>query len=211
MDVKVKNRRVKSVSRNLPLEHRRGAPGSQSRAHGNVLLAFGANSDGPWGAPAETFARALAELERHGVRLTSVSPLYETVAVGQTRQAPYLNGVALVTTSLPAPALLRLMKQIEARAGRRGGRPWGSRTLDLDIIDYKGLISNWRLRRREWRQTGARPLMLPHPMAHERPFVLKPLLDVAPNWRHPTLQRSARELWRGVASRREGRVLRRLP
>ncbi len=211
MDAKVKNRRVKIVSRNLPLEHRRGAPGSQSRAHGNVLLAFGANSDGPWGAPAETFVRALAELERHGVRLTSVSPLYETEAVGQTRQAPYLNGVALVTTSLPAPALLRRMKQIEARAGRRGGRPWGSRTLDLDIIDYKGRISNWHPRRRAWRQTGARPLMLPHPRAHERPFVLKPLLDIAPNWRHPTLQRSVRELWRGVASRREGRVLRRLP
>lgn len=211
MDVKVRNRRVKSVSRNLPLEHRQGASGSQLRAHGNVLLAFGANSDGPWGTPAETFARALAELERHGVRLTSVSPLYETEAVGQTRQAPYLNGVALVTTSLPAPALLRLMKQIEARAGRRGGRPWGSRTLDLDIIDYKGRISNWRPHRREWRQTGARPLMLPHPMAHERPFVLKPLLEIAPNWRHPTLQRSARELWRDVASRREGRVLRRLP
>jgi 2-amino-4-hydroxy-6-hydroxymethyldihydropteridine diphosphokinase len=48
-------------------------------------------------------------------------------------------------------------------------------------------------------------------MAHERPFVLKPLLDIAPNWRHPTLQRSAWELWRDVASRREGRILRRLP
>lgn len=211
MDVKVKNRRVESVSRNLPLKHGQGAPDSQSRAHGNVLLAFGANSDGPWGAPAETFARALAELEHHGIRLTSVSPLYETVAVGQTRQAPYLNGVALVATSLPAPALLRLMKQIEARAGRRGGRPWGSRTLDLDIIDYKGLISNWRPNKRAWRQIGARPLLLPHPLAHERPFVLKPLLDVAPNWRHPALRRSARELWRGVASRREGCILRRLP
>ena len=46
-------------------------------------------------------------------------------------------------TSLPAPALLRRLKQIEREAGRRGGRPWGARTLDLDILDYKGLMVNW--------------------------------------------------------------------
>lgn len=210
MSAEAKNSRPETLSRRPSPKHREVKPGSQSHDGGNVLVALGANSQGPWGTPAQTFARALAQLERNGVSVKSVSSLYATAAVGQTRQAPYLNGVARVATSLPAPALLRLLKQIEAGAGRRGGRPWGSRALDLDIVDYKGLISNWHPRRQKGRRAGAGSLMLPHPLAHKRPFVLKPLLDVAPHWRHPVLQRSARELWRGVARRRDGRVLRRI-
>lgn len=210
MSAEAKNSRSETLSRRPSLKHKVARPGSQSRDGGNVLVAFGANSPGPWGTAAQTFARALAQLERMGVSVKSVSSLYATAPVGQTRQAPYLNGVARVATSLPAPALLRLLKQIEACAGRRGGRPWGSRTLDLDIVDYKGLIRNWPRNRHKATGAGAGSLMLPHPLAHERPFVLKPLLDVVPHWRHPVLQRSARELWRGVASQREGRVLRRI-
>jgi 2-amino-4-hydroxy-6-hydroxymethyldihydropteridine diphosphokinase len=55
-----------------------------------------------------------------------------------------------------------------------------------------------------------RPLVLPHPLAHERPFVLKPLLDIAPDWRHPALKRSARELWRQATKRGQGAVIKRL-
>ena len=95
------------------------------------------------GALAEILHRALRELERRGVKVEAVSNLYETAAMGAAHQPSYLNQVALIATSLPAPALLRLLKQIEAQAGRRGGRPWGARTLDLDIIDYKGRVVNW--------------------------------------------------------------------
>jgi 2-amino-4-hydroxy-6-hydroxymethyldihydropteridine diphosphokinase len=100
------------------------------------------------------------------------------------------------------------LKQIERRAGRRGGRPWGPRTLDIDIVDYAGLVTHWRKGRGAFGRP--RPLVLPHPLAHERPFVLKPLLDIAPDWRHPALKRSARELWRAAARGREGRVIKRL-
>ena len=93
--------------------------------------------------PPKRSHRALRELGGSGVTVLAVSDLYETAAMGQTRQPPYLNAVALVATSLPAPSLLRLLKQIEVQAGRRGGRPWGMRMLDLDIIDYKGLRQNW--------------------------------------------------------------------
>ncbi|HEU0018069.1 MAG TPA: 2-amino-4-hydroxy-6-hydroxymethyldihydropteridine diphosphokinase, partial [Methyloceanibacter sp.] len=81
--------------------------------------------------------------------------------------------------------------------------------LDLDIIDYKGLVVG--------RSKGAsgvprdlvRPLVLPHPQLENRPFVLKPLLDVAPNWRHPVTKTSAKELWRRVKKRGQGSVLKR--
>lgn len=140
----------------------------------------------------------------------AVSDLYETAAMGRARQPPYLNAVALAATSLPAPALLRLLKQVEARAGRRGGRPWGMRTLDLDILDYKGLRLNWAKARSGPPRQRALPLILPHPQLDQRAFVLRPLLDVAPNWHHPVLKLSARDLWRRVSKRGQGRVLKRL-
>jgi len=96
---------------------------AQSNAHGKVLVGLGANSPGPWGSPAKTLKRALRELERRGITVEAVSNLYETAAMGAARQPPYVNQVALLATSLPAPALLRLLKQIEAQAGRRGGAP----------------------------------------------------------------------------------------
>ena len=161
---------------------------AQSTRRGKVLVGLGANSPGPWGSPAKTLKRALRELERRGITVEAVSNLYETAAMGAARQPPYVNQVALLATSLPAPALLRLLKQIEAQAGRRGGRPWGPRTLDLDILDYKGMTLNWSGSRKTMPRARVRPLVLPHPQLELRPFVLRPLLDIAPDWRHPVLK-----------------------
>ena len=130
---------------------------AQSTRRGKVLVGLGANSPGPWGSPAKTLKRALRELERRGITVEAVSNLYETAAMGAARQPPYVNQVALLATSLPAPALLRLLKQIEAQAGRRGGRPWGPRALDLDIIDYKGMTLNWSGSRKTMPRARVRP------------------------------------------------------
>jgi 2-amino-4-hydroxy-6-hydroxymethyldihydropteridine diphosphokinase len=185
---------------------------SQSTPQGKVLVGLGANSSGPWGTPRNTLRRALKELEAGGLTIERISELYETAAMGQPHQAPYFNAVILGTTTLPAPALLRLMKDIEARAGRRGGgRPWGARTLDLDILDYKGLRLNWAGPSKDMPHQRTRQLVLPHPGIELRPFVLLPLLDVAPNWRHPVSRLSAGELWRRVPKGGQGRVLRRVP
>jgi 2-amino-4-hydroxy-6-hydroxymethyldihydropteridine diphosphokinase len=145
----------------------------------------------------------------HGqLKLLAASRIYETAPVGPSGQPPYANAVAAFLTSLPPEALLRRLKQIEAQAGRRGGRPWGERTLDLDLIDYKGLVRGWAGTQPRWAMAGPRPLILPHPLVQKRPFVLRPLLDVAPEWRHPVLKKSARQLWRRIAASSEGRVLR---
>jgi len=152
----------------------------------------------------------LRELARAGVTVEAVSAFYETAAVGRAGQPAYVNAVALIDTHLPPEALLRLLKRIEREAGRRGGSPWGRRTLDIDILDHKGRIEHWRGGRPRFARAGARPLVLPHPWIEKRPFVLRPLLDVAPNWRHPVTKRSARALWQAVASGREGEVMREL-
>jgi len=178
--------------------------------HGKTLVGLGANCPGPWGKPADTIARALREIARAGVIVEAVSAFYETAAVGRAGQPAYVNAAALIYTHLPPEALLRLLKRIEREAGRRGGSPWGPRTLDIDILDYKGRTEHWRGRHPRFARAGARPLILPHPWIETRPFVLRPLLDVAPNWRHPVTKRSARALWRAVASGREGEVMRKL-
>jgi len=182
----------------------------QSFAHGKVVAGLGANSPGAWGTPPETIAQALGEIERLGIRVLAVSPLYQTAAVGNARQSPYINAVAVLDTSLSPDALLRVLKEVERRSGRRGGRPWGPRSLDIDIIDYRGVVRHWHKAQPDFTRAGPRPLVLPHPLAHKRPFVLRPLLDVAPNWRHPALGLSARELWRRVSKQGQGAVMKRL-
>jgi 2-amino-4-hydroxy-6-hydroxymethyldihydropteridine diphosphokinase len=205
-----KTSRSQSNQTRLPLEHRSGKVTAQLPGPGDVLVALGANCPGPWGTPRQTLERALKALEQEGIVVTARSPLYETAAIGQTRQHPYVNAVARVATAKPPAALLRVLKQIERRAGRRGGRPWGNRTLDLDIVDYKGLVQNWRFNRHSAAPGSRRPLILPHPLIQDRPFVLRPLLDVAPGWRHPALGSSGRALWERITGKAEGRVLRRL-
>ncbi len=97
----------------------------------------------------------------------------------------FANGIVLVETTLKAAALLSLLHGIERRFGRRRHRKNEPRLLDLDLIDYRGEVSEG-------------PLTLPHPRAHQRAFVLLPLADVAPTWRHPLLKRAARDLARHV-------------
>jgi 2-amino-4-hydroxy-6-hydroxymethyldihydropteridine diphosphokinase len=97
-------------------------------------------------------------------------------------QPDYVNGVALLIGEIAPDALLARLQEIERRAGRVRGAPNAPRTLDLDIIAMGGLVRD------------APDPVLPHPRAHERAFVLQPLRDVAPHWKHPGLGRSIEEL-----------------
>jgi len=163
-----------------------------------LLLALGANQAGAWGAPGESLLRAQRELSHAGVRVLASSPIYDTLPLGPGRQPPYLNAVLLAEAHMAPAALLRLIKRLERRAGRRPRPRWGPRPLDIDILDFGGrrLGSPRRL------QPGR--LVLPHPELHRRAFVLVPLLEVDPRWQHPTLATTGRALLArlGGASRR---------
>ncbi len=149
---------------------------------GLVILALGANLPGRWGDPRAALRRVVPELERAGLRLMAASHIYATAPVGPGRQAPYLNAVVLLECRLAPAALLRLLKGLERRAGRRVASRWGPRCLDIDVLDYAGRRIGNPSRRRE---PGR--LILPHPELYRRAFVLAPLLEVAPRWRHPVL------------------------
>jgi 2-amino-4-hydroxy-6-hydroxymethyldihydropteridine diphosphokinase len=117
------------------------------------------------------------------------SNLYSTQPVATGPQRRYLNAVLLVEARMAPAQLLRLVKQIERRAGREHTRFMAPRALDIDILDHGGRRTGWPLRRRERGR-----LVLPHPELSKRAFVLVPLIEVAPAWRHPALGRSAKEL-----------------
>lgn len=156
-----------------------------------VLISMGANSGGCWGPPQATLSRSIVRLRAIGFDLSLVSRLYLTRPHGLVRQQKFVNAVVCGTSRLPPARLLQELKVIERAAGRRRvGLRNGPRPLDLDLIDFGGRRIGWRERPR-----GVRPaLVLPHPHLHARPFVLRPLLDVAPHWRHPVLGRTARQL-----------------
>ena len=149
-----------------------------------IIIAFGANLPAPDGSsPAQTCARAVAALAAlPGLTLDAVSPLYESAPVPVSDQPPYINGVAWLSGEIDPAILLGLLFEIEARFGRRRAGINAARSLDLDIIAMGSLV-----------RATPDPI-LPHPRAHERAFVLRPLSDIAPDWRHPVLGQTAAEL-----------------
>lgn len=126
-------------------------------------------------------AAAIAALAAAGLRVVAVSRVRQTAPLGPGGRR-YANAAVAVESGLPIGAVLRLIKQVERDFGRRPGRRWGDRVLDLDIIGAGDAVV---------RVPG---LQVPHPGVAERRFVLDPLCDIAPLWRHPVLKASARQL-----------------
>ena len=146
-----------------------------------ILIALGANLPSPVGEPTLTLPAALKRLGQHGVNVLAVSKFYATPAWPDPSDPPFVNAVAHVETALPPDGLLAALHDIEMAFGRRRSERNAPRTLDLDLLDYDGRI-----------ETG--PPELPHPRMAERGFVLIPLREVAPTWRHPITGKDVQSL-----------------
>lgn len=129
-----------------------------------AVIALGANI----GNPQEQMDLAVALL-RESLEVSAVSSYYRTAPVGGPEQPDYLNAVVLAESDLPAADLLALLHGIEKVLGRERNERWGPRTIDLDLIQYGGILSY------------AEELALPHPRAHERRFVLEPWSEIEPD------------------------------
>jgi|SRR5579864_9434177 len=138
-----------------------------------ILIGLGANLPSSVGPPLKTLEAALRALGDAGVKIAARSRWYRTAPVPASDQPWFANGVARIETSLDAIELLALLQKIEHQFGRQRGIRNVPRTLDLDILDYEGKVDE------------GPDLTLPHPRMEERAFVLLPLAEVAPDWRHP--------------------------
>jgi 2-amino-4-hydroxy-6-hydroxymethyldihydropteridine diphosphokinase len=161
-----------------------------------VYIGLGANLPSPeHGTPRETLAAAMQALETRGLAIVARSPVYESEPVPVSDQPWYLNAVVEVATDLDAPATLAVLHSVENAFGRVRAVRNEPRVLDLDLLDHRGIVRD-----------GPESPLLPHPRLADRAFVLLPLRDIAPQWRHPVSRRSVGEL---LESLPEGQHIRR--
>jgi 2-amino-4-hydroxy-6-hydroxymethyldihydropteridine diphosphokinase len=172
--------REDSVMDGTPTAEHSGEVESESNADKEqVLIGIGGNL----GDPAATCREAVDTLRSHpDIRVLRTSALYRTEPVGKTDQGWFVNAMVLCSTALSPDRLLKELAEIENRFGRLRHERWGPRALDLDIVAFGELVI----------ETVA--LTLPHPRLHERKFVLIPLLEILPEWKHPLYRQSAREM-----------------
>ena len=164
-----------------------------STLRARALVALGANIPGCFGSPAETLVAALRRMERGPFRVECASRIFATPCFPEGAGPDYVNAAAMVSGMADAHAVLKALNVIEIEFGRRRETRWGRRTLDLDLIAFGDLVLPdpdtflaWRDLSPEIQKIrGPDDLVLPHPRLQDRAFVLAPLLDIAPDWKHP--------------------------
>jgi len=150
----------------------------------SYAIALGSNRRSRHGSPAATLRAAAA-----AIGAERLSTIRSTPALGPAGRG-FANAVVIVASDLDPPTLLVSLKATERAFGRRAGRRWGPRVLDLDIILWSGGC---------WEGGG---LVIPHPAFRERRFVLEPLAEIAPGWRDPISGAAVRQLLARLERRR---------
>jgi 2-amino-4-hydroxy-6-hydroxymethyldihydropteridine diphosphokinase len=158
-----------------------------------IVVALGGNLAGDFTSSEALLEAALAQFPQAGLPVLARSRWWSSAAWPDPKGNEYRNGVAIVEANGPASAVLEALFAIERSFGRIRGVPNAPRTLDLDLIAYGRQVSD------------GPELVLPHPRAHERLFVMGPLSEIAPAWRHPVNGRTAAVLAAAASVGRDAR------
>lgn len=170
-----------------------------------LLVALGGNLFNQGLTPLQTLQRAVQDIETAGFLVTARSRFYQTPAFPAGAGPDYVNSAVqlFVENDVAAAEVFAPLAAIEHAHGRERVQRWGGRTLDIDLLAMEGQILPNRATFLHWAnlapsaQVQATPqeLILPHPRLQDRAFVLAPLMDIAPDWRHPVFGQTVREMY----------------
>lgn len=177
-------------------------PQEKPKVPNSCIIALGANLPSTVGGEIHSFRYATLQMMHFGLHISAVSRFFQTPSYPNPADPPFINATIMAKTRCSASALLPILHEIESKLNRKREQRWAARTLDLDLLDFNGCIlpdletaKKWqKLSRDEQPLVAPDELVLPHPRLHERAFVLEPLCDIAPQWRHPLLGQTAQEL-----------------
>ena len=167
-----------------------------------VLVAAGSNRFSSAGSPTETLAQAMKLLSREGRVIRAASRFFQTPCFPKGAGPDFVNAAFALELDGDAARALDLLHAVEAALGRERTTRWGQRTLDLDLLACGQQVRPNRTTVARWidlpldaqMRTAPEELVLPHPRIQDRAFVLVPLMDIAPEWVHPIIGMSVRQM-----------------
>ncbi|WP_371170350.1 2-amino-4-hydroxy-6-hydroxymethyldihydropteridine diphosphokinase [Aliiroseovarius sp. 2305UL8-7] len=167
-----------------------------------VLVSLGSNATSALADSAKLLSDAIGHIATQGFRITKSSGYYSTPCFPAGAGPDFVNAAIEIESDKPPHAVLEFLHEVEAHFGRERPSRWAPRSLDLDLIAYGDTVLPSKAKLKEWmalplevqKRDAPDELILPHPRMHERSFVLIPLIDIAPDWEHPILAKTVREL-----------------
>ena len=179
-----------------------------------AFIALGSNSTLEGLSSLDLLKQAILEIQGSSLHLQAISRFYKNPAYPIGSGPDFVNAVVQVCTHDEAQNVLEVLHSIEEKYGRLRSKRWGERTLDLDLLAFghtvvpnKSVYSYWHdLDLQNQKCKIPTDLILPHPRMHERAFVLIPLLDIAPYWIHPILNKTTNELCNNLSSEESSKL-----